>query len=125
MTHLRARVFVVVLMAACASAGTDPSSTDPDPDPGTTGSGSNGSGSDTDPDVGVQPTYPMQHPRIYLGTRAADLKAALDAGTPAATRYRNVIDNWIGGADYWGMTAWTAALLTPLTGDPKYCTKAI
>jgi hypothetical protein len=90
-----------------------------DDDTGSAGSAGSDAGSDTS-----MPTYPDAHPRILLGTRTADLQAALAANTPAAVRYRTVVDSWIGGNDL-GLNAWHAALLGPLTGDPKYCAKAI
>jgi hypothetical protein len=106
--------------AACTTTLTDsnPGSTGGDDD-GSAGPGGSDAGSDTS-----MPTYPDAHPRILLGTRKTDLQAALAANTPAAVRYRTVVDSWIGGNDL-GLSAWHAALLGPLTGDPKYCAKAI
>ena len=86
-----------------------------------------GSGSGIDDDAGadVLPTYPTEHPRIYVTANKARLQQALDAGTPAAVRYRDTMDRWVGGADIWGFQIWHAALLGQLTGDPKYCAKSV
>ncbi|MGE3547397.1 MAG: hypothetical protein AB7L28_25960, partial [Kofleriaceae bacterium] len=73
----------------------------------------------------TNPSYPMQHPRIYLTANAARLKAALADGRPAATRFRSIADNWVNGADIYEFKAWNAALLGQLTGDPKYCNAAV
>jgi hypothetical protein len=108
-----------MLVSACAAGGG--SGSDP-------GSGSDqGSGSGSDPDANVMPTYPTTHPRILLSNQARHdaLVAELQANTPAAARFKTVIDNWVAGADLWGMTAWQAALMGQLNGDPKYCAKAI
>ena len=69
-------------------------------DPATDGAGGGGdySGEDNNtggPDVDdegadVEPTYPTQHPRIYIEANRERLKAALDAGTPAATKFKAV-----------------------------------
>ena len=53
------------------------------------------------------------------------LQAAITAKTAAATRLQSIADNWIAGNSYWGFQSWNAAILSPLTGDPKYCTAAI
>jgi hypothetical protein len=103
-------------------------STNPSNQPGSVGgddgttTGSN-SGSDMGSDTST-PTYPDAHPRILMGTRKADLQAAIAAHTPAAVRFQAVVDDWIGGNDL-GLSAWHAALLGQLTSDPKYCTQAI
>ncbi len=76
-------------------------------------------------DGGNDPTFPTEHPRIYLGKNKERLVAALTAGDPAATRFRDMVDAWMGGRDIWGFSAWNAALMTQLTGDAKYCAKAI
>lgn len=107
-----------VLLAACTTSLDGP---------GTRGgdyAGSGGqTGSDTPPDTST-PTYPTAHPRIMLGSRKADLQAALAANTPAAARFKTVVDSWLGGDDL-GLSAWHAALLGQLTSEPKYCAKAI
>src|SRR5207249_11935082 len=58
-------------------------------------------------------------------TVRAQPQTALTTGTAAATRMKSSADSWVAGNDYWGFNAWNAALFTPLTGDPKYCAKAI
>ena len=84
-----------------------------------------GSGSGSDPGANTQPTYPTQHPRIYLSANKARLQAALSAGRPAAKRFKQIVDAWVGGADYWGFDEWNAALMGQLTGQPQYCQKAV
>src|SRR5690606_24197618 len=90
------------------------------------GADNNTGGPDVDDEgADVEPTYPTQHPRIYIEANRERLKAALDAGTPAATKFKAVVDGWVAGNDVWGFQIWNAALLGQLTGDAKYCTKAI
>jgi hypothetical protein len=90
-----------------------------------------GSGSDpgdpggTDPEDLVEPTYPTEHPRIYLAPNRARLEAALQQNTPAASKLKAKVDAWVAGTEIWGFQAWTGALLGQLTGDAKYCTKSI
>jgi hypothetical protein len=69
--------------------------------------------------------YPTAHPRIYLTPNRARLAAALAAGTPAATRIKSAVDQWVAGADLWGFESWNAALIGQLTGNATYCTKAV
>ncbi|MEJ7603823.1 MAG: hypothetical protein WKG01_38410 [Kofleriaceae bacterium] len=73
----------------------------------------------------TSPTYPMAHPRIYLTPNRVRLESALAANTAPAARYRSKTDAWVAGADIWGFQAWNGALLGQLSGDPKYCTKAV
>jgi hypothetical protein len=88
--------------------------------------GNNGSGMDTDDDGAlVEPTYPTAHPRIYINAHKVRLQAALAANTTAASRFRSTVDGYVNGQNIWGFQAWNAALLGPLTGDPKYCAKAV
>lgn len=68
---------------------------------------------------------PTGHPRIMLGSQGARLRAALAAPTPAAARWRAAVNSWLGGADLWGFDAWNGALLSQLTGDARYCVKAV
>ena len=75
--------------------------------------------------TGPAPVFPTAHPRIYLTPNKARLQSALTAGTPAATRYKNLVNQWVGGADIWGFSAWNAALMSQLTGTTSYCTKAV
>ncbi|HEU4727515.1 MAG TPA: hypothetical protein VFT22_06495 [Kofleriaceae bacterium] len=91
-----------------------------------TGSGSGGDGTgSTGSDSDTAPVFPTVHPRIYLTPNRARLTAALQAGTPAATRLKANVDQWLGGEDIWGFEAWTAALMGQLTGNKAYCTKAV
>ncbi len=69
--------------------------------------------------------YPTQHPKIYVNANAARLKASLSANQPAATRFKSVVDSWVNGSDLWGFESWNGALMGQLTGDPKYCRKAV
>jgi len=94
---------------------------------GDTGGGSDGTGSDSGSDDGadVQPTYPVQHPRIYIAANKSRLEAALTAHSAAATRFTQAVDSYVNGGDLWGFRPWNAALLGQLTGTPKYCTKAV
>jgi hypothetical protein len=78
-----------------------------------------------DPELDVLPTYPTAHPRIYLGPNQARLQADLGVGTPAATKFREVVDRWTNGGSVWGFQTWNAALMGQLTGEAKYCAKAI
>jgi hypothetical protein len=71
------------------------------------------------------PVFPTAHPRIFLTPNRARLTAALSAGTPAATRFKSIVDQWMGGADLWGFSAWNAALIGQLTNNATYCTKAV
>jgi hypothetical protein len=103
----------------------------------TTGPATDGAGGTTDTSGGVgdgtgttgtdsaTPVYPTQHPRIYLTPNRARLTAALNAKTPAASRFKGLVDQWLAGSDIWGFQAWNAALLGQLTGNKAYCTKAV
>jgi len=71
------------------------------------------------------PVFPTGHPRIYLTPNRTRLKAALDANTPTAARFKSIVDSWVAGSDIWGFNAWNAALMGQLTGSSKYCTKAV
>jgi hypothetical protein len=86
----------------------------------TTG-GSNGP--EMTPDVA---TYPTAHPRILIrgGTRTR-LEGDITANTPQWQHLKSVTDQWVAGSDLWGFEAWNAAMVGSLTGQSKYCTKAI
>src|SRR5262249_8787530 len=103
--------------------GTETGSTGGSDDTGSTGGSDTPGGSTTT--GSTTPVFPTAHPRIYLTPNRARLSAALSAGTPAATRFKSIVDQWIGGADLWGFSAWNAALIGQLTGNPTYCTKAV
>jgi len=133
---------MVVLWAAAVGCGTSGNQNDNGSGPpysgsngsssgsdgGSTGGSTGGSGSDmsgSDPTASQDPTYPTQHPRIYIAANQSRLKASLTAQTPAATRFKQTVDSWVGGADVYGFGAWNAALMGQLTGQPQYCQKAI
>jgi len=123
----RTRSIAVALMFgflanACGTNNSDPSADDDG------FSGPNGSTDPNSPDPdddGTLPTYPTQHPRIYLGTNKARLQAALAASTAPATRFKAKVDQWVSGSDIWGFQSWNGALMGQLTGNPAYCTKAV
>jgi hypothetical protein len=71
------------------------------------------------------PDYSTAHPRIYLERNRARLTTALDAKSAAATRFKDLVDRWVGGSDIYGFSPWYAALMGQLTGDEKYCVKAV
>src|SRR5262245_46766244 len=97
------------ILVACTGDGKDNS----DGDGGGSGNGSgSGSGSggggsvDHDnnsggPDEGADtpPTYPTQHPRIYIPAHKARLQAALAANAPEAARFRTAVDRYVNGDD--------------------------
>jgi hypothetical protein len=93
----------------------------------TTGTGTQGDGTGNPgtPVVLSNPVFPTTHPRIYLTPNRTRLAGALSAATPAATRFKTMVDQWMGGADLWGFSAWNAALVGQLTGNASYCTKAV
>jgi hypothetical protein len=74
---------------------------------------------------GDGPEYSSAHPRIYLERNRARLRASLDTGQPAASRFREMVDGWMGGDDVYAFQAWHAALLGQLTGDASYCERAV
>jgi len=71
------------------------------------------------------PTFSDEHPRIYLQANRDRLASAFAAGGPAAERYKDTVDLWMGGEEIWGFDAWQAALVGQLTGDPSYCKAAV
>ncbi len=83
--------------------------------------GCGGGGGDDD----TGPTYGTNHPRIYLTTQKDRLTAALSSGTPAARKFKDVVDRWVGGEDVYDFPVWNAAMMGQLTGDAKYCTAAV
>lgn len=71
------------------------------------------------------PPVPTSHPRIYVNAHKARLQSNLAAKTTSATRWRGAVDRWVAGSDLWGFQNWHGALLSVLTGETKYCTKAV
>ena len=138
MTQLQlfSTVLACGFLVACTVDDKQPSGNGPDysgsgSDEGSgdgTGSGSdNNSGGADEEDEGIDvlPTYPTQHPRIYVEANRARLTAALAANTPEATRFRNVADRWVNGENIYEFRTWNGALMGALTGDPKYCARAV
>lgn len=118
---------VALLAGACGADSTSPEYSGPPID--TDGDGIPDSedptpGTDPDDD-NTEPTYPTEHPRIYLTPNRARLEAALAANTTAASRFKSKVDQWLAGADLWGWNSWNAALMGQLTHNPAYCTKAV
>jgi hypothetical protein len=113
--------WILGFLIGCATTpgsggGDDPmGSTDGSGAPGGTGTGTGT----------MTPVFPTAHPRIYLTPNRARLAAALSAGTPAATRFKSIADQWVGGGDVYNFSAWNAALVGQLTGNATYCTKAV
>jgi hypothetical protein len=84
-----------------------------------------GGSDDEDEDADVLPTYPTQHPRIYIAANKVRLNAALAANAPEASRFRAVADRWANGESIYEFRTWNGALMGALTGDPKYCARAV
>ncbi|HEY5923394.1 MAG TPA: hypothetical protein VIV11_17060 [Kofleriaceae bacterium] len=115
-----------LLAAGCGTSGDQSTSDEEGDGDNYAGTDNNSGGTDVDDEgADVLPTYPTEHPRIYIGKHRDRLKAALDANTAAATRLRSTVDGWLNGQDIWGFQVWNAALLGQVTGDPKYCAKAV
>ena len=130
MARINTKLSIAILLAWATSGCTTGATSNPGGDDGG-GAGTPDGGAGSDPtgpdpaDTNTQPTYPTQHPRIYLGPNRARLSAALSANTPAAARFKGKVDQWVGGADLWGFAAWNGALLGNLTGSPGYCAKSV
>jgi Heparinase II/III-like protein len=75
--------------------------------------------------VGEEFGLSKEHPRIFVAANRERLAADLASGRPAPTRFREAVDRWTAGSDYYGFGAWNAALVGQLTGDQKYCAAAI
>ncbi|HEY4239467.1 MAG TPA: hypothetical protein VGM88_06610 [Kofleriaceae bacterium] len=71
------------------------------------------------------PSYPQNHPRIYLSQNGDALKTALTANGPAAKKWLASTDRWVSGSDVYNFDPWNAALAGQLTGDAKYCMAAV
>jgi hypothetical protein len=81
---------------------------------------------DADADDGGEAVFPADHPRIYLNeANRARLNGLLSSGRRAATRFRDMVDAQLGGADYYAFRASDAALMWQLTGDARYSDYAV
>jgi len=126
-TNLAVALLLLTAISGCSVS--DPSQAD-DETGVDTGTGDDGGGTGEpggpDPDDdGTLPTYPTVHPRIYLGTNKDRLQAAMNASTATAVRFKTKVDQWVGGANVYGFSAWNGALMSQLTGNAAYCTKSI
>ncbi|HSN29500.1 MAG TPA: hypothetical protein VLT45_24600, partial [Kofleriaceae bacterium] len=75
MTRTRGGAFALLcIVAACGTNGSSSNGDGSGPPYGGGGS-AGGTGSGSDDGANVQPTYPTQHPRIYLAANAARLQA--------------------------------------------------
>ncbi len=79
--------------------------------------------------VGPGGPEPGVHPRIYLPGAQQRLQSLLDAGAPSATRFRSYADARLStsfGSLYDSdFRMWYFALLGNLTGDERYCRRAV
>jgi hypothetical protein len=89
------------------------------------GEGEGGGGDDGAPFVPEEPVFREAHPRIYLERNEARLGAALAAGSPAAQRFRGLVDAQLDGGNAYKFEGWFAALIGQLTGEARYCAYAI
>jgi hypothetical protein len=121
--NLTIAVILGSMIGCAAQPGTGADDDSMGGDLGGTGETLPGGGSGASP--GGTPVFPTAHPRIYLTPNRARLAGALSSGTAAAKRFKTVVDQWVGGSDIWGFSAWSAALMGQLTGSTTYCTKAV
>ena len=72
------------------------------------------------------PSLSSVHPRVYLNAaNRARLNNALAAQTPAAVRFKSLVDSQLAGANNYSFQGYFAALLGQLTGQASYCTYAV
>ena len=113
------RVLAILLAAAWSPACSDGSSGNGDAD-------GDGPRDAADAEDGAEAVFPDEHPRIYLNeAHRARLEGLLAGARPAATRFRTMVDNQLGGADYYAFRASDAALLWQLTGEAAYADYAV
>lgn len=128
MSACAAAAFVTVTGAALgACGGDDTNKAGPADEEGGTANGADGGGGDAALEPRKEPVIPTTHPRIYMGAASKQrLTAKLMASTPAAKRYRDMVDAQVAGTrDHYAFAPWNAALLGALGGDAKYCTYAV
>lgn len=67
------------------------------------------------------------HPKVLLSDTAwkTCLQQRLSRGTPAAQRFKALVDSQVGGSNNYGYEAWWSALMYQLTGEARYATHAI
>ncbi|NVB77862.1 MAG: hypothetical protein HOV81_05655 [Kofleriaceae bacterium] len=126
MTQLRLLNSVLLVGGLLAACGTDDKAEGADYSGGDSAGEANTPGADTGEDgADVEPTYPTQHPRIYIAANKARLKASLSANTEAASRFKSTVDSFVAGQDIWEFRIWNVALMGQLTGSAQYCQKAV
>jgi hypothetical protein len=122
----RTKLLFIAIVSACAGGGEGtPDETNPPIDEDGDGMPDGMDPEDEVVDDPTLPTYPTAHPRIYLTPNRARLEGNLAANTPAASKFRSKVDQWVAGTSIWGFQAWNAALMGQLTNNPVYCTKAV
>lgn len=129
---LRSQIFLTAATCAAVVAlgcsdGGETSASGGNGGAGATSSGGGGAGTGgATGGGGGEPVIPEGHPRIYLSkTNQERLKASLDAGAPAATRFRDMVDGQLAGTDYYAFEAHFAAMLGVLSAKPEYCAYAV
>ena len=131
MRHVKRLSSVVILASACSlvSLSLGACSSDGSADASGTAEGGvpGAGGGDAGPDAPrTEPVIPTEHPRIYMRPASKQrLAAKLAASTPAAERFRSMVDSQIAGTPHYAFQPWNAALLGALGGDAKYCTYAV
>jgi hypothetical protein len=70
---------------------------------------------------------PLGSPRILISDAPTltRLRTALTSNTASATRFKNMVDSQIAGADIYLFGPWQAALLSQVTGQASYCQYAV
>jgi hypothetical protein len=114
-----------VLTGGCVSGSGNGGTTSEDGTAGDDSGATVAGGDNLGADDNAAPVYPTAHPRIYLAPNKARLSSAMSARTAAYSRFKNLVDQWVAGSSIWGFEAWNAALLSQLTGNTTYCTKAV
>src|SRR6185312_9568554 len=98
------RVLIVLAALVAACGGSNGGGSGDGSDVGT----NNGDGSSAAPGTGsdTTPVYADAHPRIYLAANKARLAAAFAAQTPAAVRFKQLVDTWMAGGDVYEFPRW-------------------
>jgi hypothetical protein len=65
------------------------------------------------------------HPKILLGSVRAALTQKLSRNEPSATRFLEMVNRALGGANIYGYEGWWSGLIGQLTGEAHYCLDAV